>query len=138
MLTSGSVTSVKAGFLIDTDIMVSVLRHYPPAVALAADLHHRWISVITYLELIHGARGKAEIRALKSYLSEYAFQVLPLTEGIGHRAMVYMEEHCPAAGLGPCDALIAATATEHNLTLLTANSKHYKMIADLPLKSFRP
>ncbi len=36
------------------------------------------------------------------------------------------------------DALIAATAVHHGLTLLTANNKHYQMIKELEIEIFRP
>jgi len=40
--------------------------------------------------------------------------------------------------LSLADALIAATALHYQLPLLTANDKHYRMIADLNLDIFRP
>jgi predicted nucleic acid-binding protein len=36
------------------------------------------------------------------------------------------------------DALIAATAINHGLTLLTGNDKHYQIITDVNIKKFRP
>jgi len=36
------------------------------------------------------------------------------------------------------DALIAATAIEHGLDLLTGNSRHYILIKNPSLRSFRP
>ena len=35
-------------------------------------------------------------------------------------------------------ALVAATATEHALTLCTANGKHFSPIRDLNMKVFKP
>ncbi len=36
------------------------------------------------------------------------------------------------------DALIAATAIEHGLSLLSGNGKHYRFLNMLKLKSFKP
>jgi|GEM_PF-2261487 len=36
------------------------------------------------------------------------------------------------------DALIAATASEHDLTLCASNAKHFRPIRDLKLRVFKP
>ena len=36
------------------------------------------------------------------------------------------------------DALIAATAVEHGLTLCTGNDKHFRPVKDIAMKVFRP
>ena len=50
---------------------------------------------------------------------------------------MYREEYTLKTALSLADALIAATAIEHHLTLCTANRKHYRAINDLNLKTFR-
>lgn len=52
--------------------------------------------------------------------------------------MVYMEEFCLSQNLAIADALIAATAVEKQTTLCTGNAKHFRFLAELDLKSFRP
>jgi predicted nucleic acid-binding protein len=42
------------------------------------------------------------------------------------------------AGMRSADALIAATAVERNLVLVSSNTKHFKAVAELRLKAFRP
>jgi predicted nucleic acid-binding protein len=90
------------------------------------------------MELLQGARSKQEIKIIKSFLAEFAFRVIPLTENTGHRALVYMEEYGLKAGMCLADALIAASAVENHLTLLTGNHKHYKAVNELDVKTFRP
>ena len=68
----------------------------------------------------------------------FDFQILPLSENIGHRALVYVEEYALAAGMRSADALIAATAVERNLELVSSNTKHFKAVGELRLKAFRP
>ena len=89
------------------------------------------------MELLQGAKDKAQLRLNKSFLQAMHFHTLPLTENIGHRAAIYIEEYALAHGLRLADALVAATATEHALTLATSNIKHYRAITDLDLFEFR-
>jgi hypothetical protein len=61
-----------------------------------------------------------------------------LTENIGHRASIYVEEYTLSSGMRWGDAIIAATAVENNLTLVSSNVKHFKAVKDLRLKQFNP
>ncbi len=124
--------------LCDADVLIWVLRDYEKAVRTVELLAERCLSVATYMELARGARDKRELRGIKGYLSEYGFRLLPLTERIGHRASVYVEGHSLSSGLGVVDALVAATAVENGLALLSGNVRHYRPIADLEVKAFRP
>ena len=71
-------------------------------------------------------------------LAELDFEILPLTENIGHRASIYLEEYALKSNIGVPDALIAATAVEDGGMLCTANAKDYRSIAELKLSVFRP
>ena len=124
--------------LFDTDVLIWFLRGHPRAATLVDRAADRSVSVVTYMELLQGARNKQEIKTIKSFLTEFAFRVVPLTENIGHRALVYIEEYALKAGMSMADALIAASAVENYLALLTANQKHYKAISDLEMKVFKP
>ena len=123
--------------LYDTDIFIWVQRGNKKAVSVMEDTEERVLSVQTYLELLQNAQNKDQHRQTKDFLKTFDFTVLPFTENIGHRACVYVEEYALSNGLRAGDAIIAATATENNLTLLTSNAKHFKAIKDLRLKIFR-
>jgi predicted nucleic acid-binding protein len=124
--------------LFDTDIFIWAQRgNLKAAIAIERE-PIRFLSVQTYLELFQDARNRAEQQTTKQFLADFRFTLLPLTETIGHRAMVYIEEYALASGLRAGDALIAATATENNLTLLSGNGKHFKPIHGLRLKIFTP
>ncbi len=124
--------------LVDTDVLVWVLRGNTHAARAVDDVADRAVSAVTYMELLQGARDKRDLRAIKRFLSDLGFRMLPLSENIGHRASVYVEEYGLSAGLCPADALIAATAVEADEPLLSANRKHYKPIAELQLVVFKP
>ncbi len=123
--------------IFDTDVLIWVFRGHEGAAQLVEGTDDRRISMVTYAEFIQGVRNRQELKKIKNLLNDFAFQTLPLTENIGHRASVYMEEYTLKTALYLADALIAATAVEHHLTLCTANRKHYREINDLHLKIFR-
>ena len=122
----------------DTDVLVWVLRGHDKAARVVNTAPVRGISLVTYMELIQGARDKAEMRLIKRFLADLGFEMLPLTENVGHRASIYMEEYALSASMSMADALIAATAVEQTQTLVTANQKHYRPIKELQLKAFKP
>lgn len=124
--------------LYDTDIFIWVQRGHTKAAGLMEGTAARFLSVQTYLELLQNAQNKKQHQQTKDFLKTFNFITLPLTENIGHRACVYIEEYALSTGLRAGDAIVAATAAENNLTLLTSNAKHFKSIKDLKLKIFRP
>jgi hypothetical protein len=124
--------------LFDTDILVWIQRGNHRAAALVEREEERSISVLTYMELLQGAREKRRHEHILDFLSEYSFRILPLSENIGHRAAVYIEEYSLSHRLRAGDAIIAATATDNNLTLCTSNLRHYRSIKELKLKAFKP
>jgi predicted nucleic acid-binding protein len=124
--------------LFDTDLLIWTRRGHPKAARLLDRTPVRSCSVQTYLELLPGAKDKQQQRITQAFLAECGFTILPLTERIGHRAMVYIEEYALATGLRAGDAIVAATAIEHALTLVSAHARHFKAIRDLRLKVFLP
>jgi len=124
--------------IFDTDILIWVQKGNEKAATLVDKSTERFLSIFTYTEPLQAAINKKEHRIIKEFLRLYGFRVLPLTENIGHRALVYVEEYSLSSGLRAVDAIIAATATENNMILATGNGKHFKPIKDLTLKIFRP
>ena len=122
----------------DTDVLIWALRGSKKASAKidgALSLH---LSVVSYMELLKGARDKREQKAIQAFLRDLGFEQLPVTSAISHRAVIYMEEFALSGGLELADALIAATACEHGIDLCTANDKHYRVVKDINLQVFRP
>jgi len=122
----------------DTDVLIWFLRGNAKAAKAIDAEQERFISIVTYMELVQGARSRLELRQIKNFLADAEFQVAPLTDGIGHRASIYAEEYGLGTSLGVADALIAATAAERNDRLCTGNSRHYRLIRDLEIRAFRP
>jgi predicted nucleic acid-binding protein len=124
--------------IFDTDIFIWVQRGNEKAAKLMEKTEERFLSIQSYMELLQCAKYKAQLKYTKDFLSDFGFVVLPLTENIGHRAAIYIEEFTLSSNLRAGDAIIAATASENNITLISSNSKHFKDIKDLKLKVFKP
>ncbi len=124
--------------IFDTDIFIWVQRGSEKAARLMQKIEDKFLSVQTYMELLQCARNKTQHKYVKDFISSFNFMVLPLTENIGHRASIYIEEYTLSSGLRSGDAIIAATAVENNMALVSSNAKHFKVIKDLELKVFKP
>ena len=124
--------------IFDTDIFIWVQRGSEKAARLMQKVENKFLSVQTYMELLQCAQNKTQHKYVKDFISSFNFMVLPLTENIGQRASIYIEEDTLSSGLRSGDALIAATAVENNMTLVSSNAKHFKVIKDLEVKVFKP
>ena len=124
--------------LFDTDLFIWMQRGNAKAARLVDQEEERLLSVQTYMELLQGAANRQQHQYVKGFLKDFGFRTLPLTENIGHRAAVYVEEYALSHALRAGDAIIAATATENDLTLCTSNAKHFRAVRDLRLRKFVP
>ena len=124
--------------LFDTDILIWVQRGNHKAERLINRTQERYVSVYSRLELLQSAKNKDQHQIIKGFLETFGFATLSLSENIGHRALIYIEEFSLSHGLRAGDAIIAATAAENNLPLVSGNAKHFRPIKELKLKVFRP
>ncbi len=124
--------------IFDTDIFIWVQRGNRKAAKLMEDEEERYLSIQTYMELLQCAKNKTQHKTIKDFLTSFGFSVLPLTENIGHRASIYIEEYTLSSNIRAGDAVIAATAVENSMVLSSSNAKHFKMIKELKLKHFKP
>ena len=124
--------------IFDTDIFIWIQRGNKKAASVVEKAGDRYLSIQTYMELLQCAKAKQQHEYVKNFISAYGFIILPLTENVGHRAAIYIEEYTCSSGLRAGDAIVAATAVENNMTLVSSNAKHFKVIKDLKLKVFKP
>ena len=123
--------------MFDSDVLIWYLRRNPVAIRLVDETPSREIAVVSYMEVLRGVRDKKELRDLKSFLAEFHFRMLPLSENIGQRAAIYVEEFCLKIAMSVADALLAATAVEFGLPLATGNTKHFPPTDGLDIRPFR-
>jgi len=124
--------------IFDTDILIWVQRGNSKAARLIDRSEERCLSVYSYMELLQGAKSKQQHHYINDFLSSIGFVVLPLSENVGHRALIYVQQYTLSHGLRAGDAIIAATAAENNMTLVSSNAKDFKPIKELELKVFTP
>jgi predicted nucleic acid-binding protein len=122
----------------DTDILIWVQRGNEKAAKLIEKDEEKYLSILSYMELLQGAKNMTHHKYVKDFISEFEFSILPLTENIGHRALIYVEEHALSSNMRSGDAIISATAIENNMTLVSSNVKHFKVVKELQLKVFKP
>jgi predicted nucleic acid-binding protein len=123
--------------IFDTDIIIWIQRGKKKAGEIVDSDDDRCISIISYMELLQNAQNKQQQLTIMTYIKDMDFTILPLSENIGHRASIYIEEYSLSHGISADDALIASTAIENNHVLVSGNSKHYKAIHDLKFKRFQ-
>ena len=126
------------GVLIDSDVLVWFTRGHPKAVAALESAVDWYISAVSYMELIQGCRNKAELKAVQKALKSVDDGVLPVTQGISDLACTLVEKYSLSHSVHLADALIAATALRHGLSLLTANIKNFQAIEALKINTFLP
>lgn len=121
-------------YIFDTDILVDYLRLHKPAIKLLdeTDKNNRGIAFISQFELLKGCNAKAQSQKIDSFLKH--FKVLPLDPKVAKKALQIYRTVKWHANIEIPDSLIAATAIENKLTLVTRNIKHYREIPALKLE----
>lgn len=122
----------------DTDILIWVQRGNKKAARLIEKDQDKYLSIQSFMELLQGAKNKVHHKYVKDFICDFNFSILPLSENIGHRALIYVEEHALSSNMRAGDAIIAATAVERNLKLVSSSTKHFRPVRELQLKPFKP
>jgi len=81
--------------LFDMDIFIWVQRGNLKAAALIDSWRDRYVSVYSYMEFLQAAKNKEQHRNTIDFVASLGFVVFPLSETIGHRAL--MSEVCLAS-----------------------------------------
>ena len=117
--------------LLDTDVLVDVLRAYAPALAWLNQLDESVVGLPGFvaLELIQGCRNRREQQRVEKTLAEY--QLFWPTAADGARALHTFSLVHLKSGIGVLDALIAETAVGLGAPLATFNARHYRVIRAL-------
>lgn len=123
--------------LIDTDVIIWYMKGNENAKNIIHQSQDFSISVITYMELVQGMRNKEELITLRKSLKAWRTNIIPISEDISNRTMFYVENHYLSHSIQLADALIAATSVSFGKSIITANTKHYKVLKDVQLIKFK-
>jgi predicted nucleic acid-binding protein len=119
--------------LLDTDIMIDILRQHPPALSWSQELGDDPVGLPGFvgMELLQGCRNREEQDRLTAQLRP--FVLYWPTEADCLRAYQDFAAFHLSHGLGILDALIAETAVGLGTRLATFNAKHYSMLGALDI-----
>jgi predicted nucleic acid-binding protein len=110
---------VKAVF--DTNILIDYLNGIEAAKAELARYSVRQISIITFIEVMVGAKSADEENAIRGFLA--TFEVLELSAAIAQEAILIRQQ----LRLKIPDAIVYATARTQGCLLVSRNSKELKL-----------
>lgn len=124
-------------YLVDTDWIIDCLHGQRPAIDTIMELAPRGllVSIISYGELYEGAyyarNPQEKLEGLRNFLE--GKEILPLTLPIVERFGIVRGSLASSIRqqIGDMDLLIAATALEHKLTVLTRNVRDFAQIPGL-------
>jgi predicted nucleic acid-binding protein len=109
---------VKAVF--DTNILIDYLNGIEAAKEELARYRTRQISIVTFIEVMVGAKSADEESAIRSFLA--TFEVLELSAAIAQEVILIRQQ----LRLKIPDAIVYATARTQGCILVSRNSKELK------------
>ena len=119
--------------LLDTDVLIDILRGHEPALEWFAGLEILpGIPGFVAMELVQDADNKIRVERAMKLISPLTI-AWPSTSACDRALSAFKSYHL-SHSLGLLDALIAATAIELSAPLLTFNAKHYRIVEGLEIR----
>jgi len=117
--------------LLDTDILIDLLRQYSPATAWLASRagEEIYIPGFVVMELIQGCTDKRELMVVREFISP--FPLLWPSPQVADQALAIYADGRLSHNIGILDALIGQLAVSLNTPLHTFNQKHFAAIPGL-------
>ena len=114
--------------LLDTDILIDLLKNYPPAFNWMATIRHLSIGItaVNWLEVMQGANSKLEQRSALRFLTQFEIHHLHSDDS------TWTIQQFPTAylvhGVGMLDVFTGAIAVRLQLPIYTRNVKHFSRL----------
>ncbi|MEE9356011.1 MAG: PIN domain-containing protein [Methylococcaceae bacterium] len=119
------------GFLLDTNVISELVKPAPDknVVEFLSTMDSAWISIISLHELTYGLglllKGKRRTELdekLQELLSEYSDWIIPVNQSEANQAALFrVQAKNQGRVIHLADALIAGTAKDHDLSVVTRN-----------------
>lgn len=117
-------------YLVDTDVLIDYIRGNAKAANFLENTENSLlISAISVAELYAGVREGKEREEIESFIS--AFEFIPLSLEISKKGGLLRRDYGKSHGIGFADSLIGASAIHTDSTLVTLNTKHFQMLANV-------
>jgi predicted nucleic acid-binding protein len=113
------VEPAKLNALLDSDVLLDFLDGHAAAAREIARYRECYVSIISWMEVLAGARAQADEDIRRGFLGH--FRVVPLTAQVAEEAVKLRREY----RLKLPDAIIWASAITENCLLVSRNSKHF-------------
>ncbi len=123
--------------VIDTDILIDFGLDKDDAVKSISTLEENYeltISVITAMELYSGCRSKRDLKKVDLLIADLNIHFV--SKSISARAFELMKKYRSSHGVEINDMLIASTAIESDVKMISKNQKHYQFLSDLDLLQY--
>jgi tRNA(fMet)-specific endonuclease VapC len=131
-------------YLVDSNIVVDHLLAVPAASALLEQLALEGvaISIVTYMEAFQGVEQSSDPESAREKFHAFlaGVLILPFSFAVAERCARLrktLKTQNKRVNSRALDLIIAATALEYNLTLVTKNTDDFNDIPDLPLSQPR-
>ena len=114
----------------DSDVLIDYLRDHESATEFLEGCSQPLaLTAISVAELYVGVRDGEERSRLDDFIA--AFETLPVDAPITVQAGLWRRHYGRSHGTGLADALIAASVSAAQATLVTLNRKHFPMLANV-------
>lgn len=125
-------------FLLDTNIVIYVIKRRPPEALVVFNRHHgrMAISSITLAELIHGAEKSMDPPRNLTVVEDFISRLTVLPYGMKaaqHYGQIRAELEKIGQPIGVNDLHIAGHARSEGLTLITNNQREFERVPGLLL-----
>src|ERR687896_1822330 len=127
-------------YLVDSNVIIDHLEGIPSASAVLESLTPKGlaISIVTYMEAFQGVERSPDVEQVREKFQAFTdgILILPLSFAVAERCARLREtlrSQKKRVNSRALDLIIAATALEYDITLLTKNTEDFKDIPDLIL-----
>ena len=129
--------SFSSKVLLDSDTLSFYMKHFPKVVAVAQNYLSQYqfftFSIITRFEILRGMKASGATTGIRTfdYLCSQN-EIIGIDDKIiVHAADIYADLYKRGLLILDADILIAATALENNLAIVTNNENHFNRISGL-------